>query len=426
VFLPVIRDFVFLCDSATVCTLDTAALDCLEAGTEMEYCPFADDFGPLNMAKLSQFMNILRHAIRSRKGRKVVYSVPSSARSLANAVFLMGAYLIVELGFNSNDAWTCFSIVEPKIEMYRDAQETPTNFKIEVIDCWRGLERANNLNWIESTDMEEYAHYSNLLEGDLNAIIPDKLIAFRGPVQLPAAKEYVDVGGVRFFASSFYVPPFLDMGVSTVIQLNSRQYDTAPLETAGIRCIRIELDEGAIPSSSDVLAFFDAVAAADGAVAVHCKKGLGRTGTMVAVHLMTAYGFAAREAIGWIRIVRPGSIIGAQQHFLCRLGGALERHAAGCGDKVGRSSLAEALQFLEQHAGHASSISTDDDDRSDSAAVPAFLIGRSASFVWPISARAAPEQGDAEQTGVAPFLRSASAGSLVRGRRDRVRPQSEF
>lgn len=53
-----------------------------------------------------------------------------------------------------------------------------------------------------------------------------------------------------------------------------------------------------------------------GALAVHCKAGLGRTGTHIAAYLMHKHGFSAREAIAWCRICRPGSIVGAQQHFL--------------------------------------------------------------------------------------------------------------
>jgi len=44
--------------------------------------------------------------------------------------------------------------------------------------------------------------------------------------------------------------------------------------------------------------------------------GLGRTGTLIACYMMKHYRFSAAEAIAWIRICRPGSIIGPQQEFL--------------------------------------------------------------------------------------------------------------
>ena len=39
---------------------------------------------------------------------------------------------------------------------------------------------------------------------------------------------------------------------------------------------------------------------------------------MAGCHLIKNYGFTAHEAIGWIRICRPGSIIGPQQQFLVK------------------------------------------------------------------------------------------------------------
>jgi cell division cycle 14 len=46
-------------------------------------------------------------------------------------------------------------------------------------------------------------------------------------------------------------------------------------------------------------------------LAVHCRAGLGRTGTLIGCYIINKYGFANPKAlIGWLRIARPGSVIG--------------------------------------------------------------------------------------------------------------------
>ena len=52
------------------------------------------------------------------------------------------------------------------------------------------------------------------------------------------------------------------------------------------------------------------------------------------LYLMRSCGFSAREAMGWLRIMRPGSVIGEQQHYLCAVDAALQaarRRASGGG-----------------------------------------------------------------------------------------------
>jgi cell division cycle 14 len=49
---------------------------------------------------------------------------------------------------------------------------------------------------------------------------------------------------------------------------------------------------------------------------VHCKAGLGRTASLIGLYCMKHYGFPAAAFIGWARIMRPGSVLGPQQHFL--------------------------------------------------------------------------------------------------------------
>ena len=43
---------------------------------------------------------------------------------------------------------------------------------------------------------------------------------------------------------------------------------------------------------------------------------MGRTGTLIGAYLIWKYGFTANEAIAFMRIVRPGSVVGPQQQYL--------------------------------------------------------------------------------------------------------------
>lgn len=44
--------------------------------------------------------------------------------------------------------------------------------------------------------------------------------------------------------------------------------------------------------------------------------GLGRTGSLIGAYIMKHYHFTALEAIAWLRVCRPGSVIGHQQQWL--------------------------------------------------------------------------------------------------------------
>lgn len=44
--------------------------------------------------------------------------------------------------------------------------------------------------------------------------------------------------------------------------------------------------------------------------------GLGRTGSLIGAYIMKHYQFTALEAIAWLRLCRPGSVIGHQQQWM--------------------------------------------------------------------------------------------------------------
>lgn len=47
-------------------------------------------------------------------------------------------------------------------------------------------------------------------------------------------------------------------------------------------------------------------------MAVHCRAGLGRTGTLIGLYIMHKFGFEAKPLIAWMRMCRTGMVVGEQ------------------------------------------------------------------------------------------------------------------
>jgi len=316
----VIEDVLYLSDAETFKNSNENSFHSFFTEQEYSYIPFCDDFGPMNLDQIYKFSEMINEKREAHPDQKLVYCVENGPRNLTNAVFLLGSYLIITQQMRPDSVWKVFKNLEPQMEMYRDATFSEDPFRLNLIDCWSGFARARSLGWIDMIDLDEYIHYDNPLEGDLHWIVPDKLIAFKGPHSLSNARLFHDTHGYRVFSPTFYTDgPFTDMGVSTVVRLNELEYAPAEFEACGIRCVDLEFDDCSVPPTHVIAEFLHTVDFARGAVAVHCKAGLGRTGTLIAIYMMRTHGFTAREAMGWLRIVRPGSVIGDQQEFLCHM-----------------------------------------------------------------------------------------------------------
>lgn len=150
--------------------------------------------------------------------------------------------------------------------------------------------------------------------GDLNWIVQGKFLAFAGP----QFKRNVTRDGCYTLTPQDYIPYFQNRNVGLVVRLNKRMYDENDFRRAGIEHFEQYYLDGSCPTLpllKKIVKAFEAVPA-DKGIAVHCKAGLGRTGTCIGAYIMKHYKFTAREVIGWMRICRPGMVIGPQQQFL--------------------------------------------------------------------------------------------------------------
>ena len=160
---------------------------------------------------------------------------------------------------------------------------------------------------------------NNPLNADLHQIVPGKLFAFRAPKHLKGL-DYLDDGcGCRHFSPSYYVDLFRQMGISSVVSVDPISYDASEFARQGLHHHELDYGDWAAPSQEAVAGFFRVVDAARGGVAVHSAGGHGRNGTLIALYLMRRHGFRAQEAVAWLRICRPGSVVAEQHAFLCRL-----------------------------------------------------------------------------------------------------------
>lgn len=245
---------------------------------------------------------------------KIYHYTSLKKEKQANAAFLMGAFMIIVLEFNAEQAWNIFGDYRQEFKPFRDATQGVSTYKCTVEDCLHGLYYAMKLGWYSFSDFDykEYEHYEKVENGDMNWIVPGKFLAFSGP-----SEEETDEDGWRTFTPDDYAPIFKKKGIELIVRLNKKSYNEERFIEKGFKFEDLYFIDGTTPKPKIYKKFLKLAEAEEGGIAVHCKAGLGRTGTLIGLYCMKHYGFPAAAFIGWIRICRPGSILGPQQHFLC-------------------------------------------------------------------------------------------------------------
>jgi len=259
---------------------------------EFVYWNFFLDFGPLNLGHTVKYCKILRKKLDSSKyaQKKIYHYCMAHPHLQTNAAVLMGAFQILELGRSAKEAYAAFGKAHKAFVPFHDASPVACTYKLTVYHALQAIEKASQLGLFdyENFDIRDYEQMEKVECGDLNWIIHKRCFAFAGP---QSSREAGLLDGYSTLVPEFYHEYFLQRKVKTIIRLNKRYYDAKRFTKVGIKVVEIYFRDGGVPTMKQVQMFLrtmESVPAGEG-IGVHCKAGLGRTGTLIGCYLMKHY-----------------------------------------------------------------------------------------------------------------------------------------
>ncbi|OAX79870.1 hypothetical protein ACJ72_05810 [Emergomyces africanus] len=300
------------------------------------YNAFHADFGPLHIGHLYRFA-VQFHEILgdpANNDRAVVFWSKPDARSRANAACLVACYMVLIQSWPPHLALAPIAQADPPYMPFRDAGYSQADFVLTIQDIVYGVWKAKEegLCGLKDFSLEEYETFERVDMGDFNWITPH-FLAFASPQHQPIAPipsntpEFAALPSSisEVLASDLPVPfknvlsHFSSRNIGLVVRLNSELYSPSNFTAMGISHMDMIFDDGTCPPLPLVRRFIKIaheMIHKNKGIAVHCKAGLGRTGCLIGAYLIYRYGFTANEVIAFMRFMRPGMVVGPQQHWL--------------------------------------------------------------------------------------------------------------
>ncbi|KAH8180140.1 dual specificity phosphatase, catalytic domain-containing protein [Sarocladium implicatum] len=302
------------------------------------YNAFHHDFGPLHIGHLYrfaiQFHDILGH--KDNQNRPIVFYSAADPRSRANAACMLACYMVLIQNWPPHLALAPIAQVDPPLMPFRDAGYSQADYGISVQDVVYGVWKAKEEKCcdLDNFDLDMYEKYERVEHGDFNWITPN-FLAFASPQHTPVAKITEDselypllprdlaaVDAHPTLPQPFknVLKHFSEKNIGLVVRLNSELYSPSYFEALGIQHLDMIFDDGTCPPLTTVRKFIrlahETITIKKKGIAVHCKAGLGRTGCLIGAYLIYRHGFTADEVISFMRFMRPGMVVGPQQHWL--------------------------------------------------------------------------------------------------------------
>ncbi|KAJ1344940.1 hypothetical protein BSLG_000455 [Batrachochytrium salamandrivorans] len=301
--------------------LDSTPPQCLDVhfftvDQQLTYINFYSDFGPNNLSHVMRFCEILHAKFNNPAtcNKKICLYSSTSADKRANSAFLICSYMMIVQRNTPEEAYQSLMGISPPFVPYRDAGYGAATYHITVLDCIRGLYKALQLGLLdlENLDLKEYEFYERVENGDFNWIT-SKFLALASPKDDPPTFQQqqlnpsmfstgLNVSNLFYTAGAAYATPHIQQR-APALQVQSEHEGNRQLFSAynmdnlirylqenGIKTI-IRLNN----KTYDKRKFIEA-----------------ELSILSYIFLM----MTACEVISFMRVLRPGSIVGPQQNYL--------------------------------------------------------------------------------------------------------------
>jgi cell division cycle 14 len=254
----------------------------------------------------------------------------------ANSACILATYMVLIQHWPPHLALAPISQMDPPCMPFRDAGYSQADYSLTVQDVVYGVWKAKEegLVGLKEFSLQEYETFERVDMGDFNWISPS-FLAFASPsyqpvhiiqpseplyAQLPRSLSAVQRDKALPMPFKNILTHFAERGIGLVVRLNSELYSPSYFTALGIKHLDMIFDDGTCPPLKLVRKFIDLAHAVINVkrkgIAVHCKAGLGRTGCLIGAYLIYRHGFTANEVISYMRFMRPGMVVGPQQHWL--------------------------------------------------------------------------------------------------------------
>lgn len=243
------------------------------------YLPFFEDFGPLPLHHIHYFMlislNYMNDPELKSQNKVFNFYCGRNPQQISNAILLASAFRLIHLKMTPEDSVVPFLHILQNRRLskpYRDASSYPSTYDLSVYSCIKGLSRAMAHGWYDPTnfDCQTWADNEMMENGDMNWLIPHKLLAFASPYSTN------NIQGFHVCTPTDIVPKFKELGITHIIRLNNKTYDEKIFVNAGLIHSELYFPDGTNPPPDILNKFLNIIDGKD-VIALHCKAGLGRT-----------------------------------------------------------------------------------------------------------------------------------------------------